>query len=232
MPVRERRPRCLEGAVSHWTQGGGGSKCDAPGKGHQPPLGECLPANFSTGHDFHLTEKSLFSCSVMSNSVTPWTVACQAPLSMGFPRQEYWSGLPFSPPGDLPDPGIKPASPALAGDFFTTQPSGKPQYQLGKCKLRPVRLFATPWTVAYQAPLSMEFSRQEYSSGLPRPPPGDLPDPRIEPASLSSAALTGKFLNAPNKRRRLTGWMRMCVYALPLATSVCLSPQTAMPHSL
>ena len=44
--------------------------------------------------------------------VTPWTVACQAPLSMGFPRQEYWSGLPFPPPGDLPDPAIEPASPA------------------------------------------------------------------------------------------------------------------------
>ncbi|ELR60425.1 hypothetical protein M91_18992, partial [Bos mutus] len=47
----------------------------------------------------------------------------QAPLSMGFPRQEYWSGLPFPTPGDLPDPGIKPASlvsPALAGGFFTT----------------------------------------------------------------------------------------------------------------
>ena len=99
-------------------------------------------------------------------------------------------------------------------------------------RFRHVWFCATPWTVAYQAPLSMEFSRQEYSSGLPRPPPGDLPDPRIEPASLSSPALTGKFLNAPNKRRRLTGWMRMCVYALPLATSVCLSPQTAMPHSL
>ena len=63
----------------------------------------------------------------MSNSsVTPWTVACQAPQSMGFPKQEYWSGLPFSSPGDLPDPGIKPASPALAGGFFTTEPPGKP----------------------------------------------------------------------------------------------------------
>ena len=53
---------------------------------------------------------------------TPWTVARQAPLSVGFSRQEYWSGLPFPPPGDLPDPGIKPASlvsPALAGGFFT-----------------------------------------------------------------------------------------------------------------
>ena len=50
----------------------------------------------------------------MSDSfVTKWTVACQVPLSMGFPRQEYWSGLPFPPPGDLADPGIKTASPVL-----------------------------------------------------------------------------------------------------------------------
>ena len=62
----------------------------------------------------------------MSNSfVTPWTVAHQGPLSMGFPRQESWSGLPF-PPGDFPDPGIEPASPALVGGFFTTVPPGKP----------------------------------------------------------------------------------------------------------
>ena len=55
--------------------------------------------------------------------VTPWTAACQAPLSMGFSQQEYWSGLPFLPPGDPPDPGItltSPESPALAGRFFTT----------------------------------------------------------------------------------------------------------------
>ena len=54
---------------------------------------------------------------------TLWTVACQAPLSMGFSRQEYWSGLPCPPPGDLPDPGIEltsPASLALAGGLFTT----------------------------------------------------------------------------------------------------------------
>ena len=53
---------------------------------------------------------------------TPLTVACQASLSMGFPRQEYWSGLPFPPPGDLPHPGTEPtslSSPALAGGFFT-----------------------------------------------------------------------------------------------------------------
>ena len=60
---------------------------------------------------------------------TPWTVALQAPLSMRFPRQEDWSGLPFPPPGNLPDPGIKPVSlvpPALAGGLFTTEPPGKP----------------------------------------------------------------------------------------------------------
>ena len=54
---------------------------------------------------------------------TPWTVACQAPLSMRFPRQEYWSRLPFLSPGNLPNPGVEPVSlmsPALAGGFFTT----------------------------------------------------------------------------------------------------------------
>ena len=59
--------------------------------------------------------------------VTPWTITHQAPLSMRFPRQEYWSQLPFPTPGDLPDPGIEPGSPALAGIFFTTVPRGKPQ---------------------------------------------------------------------------------------------------------
>ena len=51
---------------------------------------------------------------------TLWTVAHQPPLFMGFSRQEYWSGLPFPSPGDLPDPEIEPASPALASGFFTT----------------------------------------------------------------------------------------------------------------
>ena len=53
--------------------------------------------------------------------VTPWTLARQAPLSMEFSRQAYWSGLPFSSPGDLPNPGIKPMSPALVGRFFITR---------------------------------------------------------------------------------------------------------------
>ena len=57
---------------------------------------------------------------------TPWTSACQAPLSMGFSRQEYWNGLPFPPPGDLPDPGIEPGSPALQADSLPAEVPGKP----------------------------------------------------------------------------------------------------------
>ena len=63
---------------------------------------------------------------------TPWTLACQAPLSMEFSRQEYWNGLPFPSPGAFPDPGIKPVSPvslALASVFFTPAPPRKPPYQ-------------------------------------------------------------------------------------------------------
>ena len=58
--------------------------------------------------------------------VTPWTIACQAPLSMGFCRQEYWSGLPFASPGDLSSPGIEPRSPALQADSLQSEPPGKP----------------------------------------------------------------------------------------------------------
>ena len=64
----------------------------------------------------------------MSDSAIPWTVVCQAPLSIGFPMQEYWSGLPFPSPRNLPDPGIELKSPALAGKFFTAGPPGKLQF--------------------------------------------------------------------------------------------------------
>ena len=80
-------------------------------------------------------------------SATPWTMALQAPLSMGFSRQEYWSGLPF------PSPVIK-----------------EEVSEVSEVKsLSRVLLFATPWTVAYQAPPSMGFSRQEDWSGVPFP---------------------------------------------------------------
>ena len=63
---------------------------------------------------------------------TPWPVAHQAPLSMGFSRQEYWSGLPFPSPGDLPDPGIEPRSPTLQADTLTSEPPGKLIYSIPK----------------------------------------------------------------------------------------------------
>ena len=64
--------------------------------------------------------------------VTLWTVACQAPLSVGFPRQEYWSGLPCPPPRDLPNPRIKPASPALQVNSLPAEPPGKPKLFMNK----------------------------------------------------------------------------------------------------
>ena len=86
---------------------------------HQPQWLSHLPS----------PEKVFLSAhSVMSDSVTPWTIARQAPLFLGFSRQEYWSGLPFPSPGDVPDWGIEPESPAWAGGFFTTEPPGKPKY--------------------------------------------------------------------------------------------------------
>ena len=71
----------------------------------------------------------LHACSVISDSVTLWTVAHQAPLSMELSWQEYESGLPFPPPGDVPDPGIEPVSPVapmLAGGFFSAELPGRP----------------------------------------------------------------------------------------------------------
>ena len=73
----------------------------------------------------------LFYCYILSHVqllTTPWTVSCQAPLSMEFSRQEYWSGLPFPPLRNLSNPGIEPKAPALAGRFLTTEPPGKPNF--------------------------------------------------------------------------------------------------------
>ena len=84
---------------------------------------------------FLIVEKFLCLCKILSSSssrrsevakscptlATPWTVACQAPLSVGFSRQEYWSGLPLTSPGDLPDLGIEPRSPALQADSLPTE---------------------------------------------------------------------------------------------------------------
>ena len=84
-------------------------------------------------HHLLASNKPFKICSNLSHSLshvlffaTPWTVAHQAPLSMGFSRQECWSGLPFPSPGDLPNPGIEPRSPALQADTLTSEPPGKP----------------------------------------------------------------------------------------------------------
>ena len=104
--------------------------------------------------------------------VIPWMVAYQAPLSTGFSRQEYWSGLPFPSPGDLPNPGIEPGCPSLQTDALPSEPPGKPLLLLLLLShLSCVRLCVTPPTAAHQAPLSLGFSRQEHWSGLPFPSP-------------------------------------------------------------
>ena len=93
--------------------------------------------------------------SVVSDSVTLWTVACQAPLTMGFSRQEYWSGLPCPLPGDLPDPGIKPAS------------LMSPHWQFSSVQLLSrLRLFATPWAAVCQAslPITNSWSSLKFTS--------------------------------------------------------------------
>ena len=94
-------------------------------------LEQSAPTNHYPGH--HLSCIILDQACMRAQSLsrvrlfaTPWTVAHQAPLSMEFPRQEYWSGLPSPSPGDLLNPGIEPGSPALAGRFFTLSHQGSP----------------------------------------------------------------------------------------------------------
>ena len=77
--------------------------------------------------------------------MTPWTVACQIPLSMGFPRQEHWSGLPFPSPGDLPNPGIEPGSPVLQADSLPSEPLGKPKKSRDNQNNKQVWSWSTKW---------------------------------------------------------------------------------------
>ena len=123
---------------------------------------------------------------------------CSAPGSMEFSRQEYRSRLPFPTPGDLPNPGLEPASrvfPALIARFFTTSQPGNPPCC---AMLSRFRLCVTLWTVACQAPLSMGFGilQARILEQFSCPPPGDLPSPGTEPASLVSLALADGFFIA------------------------------------
>ena len=97
-----------------------------------------------------------------------------------FPGKSTGMGSHFLLQGNLPDSGIEPGSPALQADALPSKPPGKPQWSLSH-----IQFFATLCTVAHQGPQSMGFFRQEYWSGFPFLPPGDLPDPGIEPGSPS-----------------------------------------------
>ena len=93
---------------------------------------------------------------------TPWTIAHQAPLFVGFSRQEYWSELPFHSPGDLPNQGLKLRSPALQADSLLSEPLGKPPKFIQLSSVQPlsrVQLFTTPWITARQASLSITNSQ-------------------------------------------------------------------------
>ena len=108
---------------------------------------------------------------------TPWTVALQAPLSMGFSRQEHWSGLPFLPPGDLPNPGIKPRSPALQANSLPSEPPRKPRLEHS-----PPQWFTfCPWLfLSYKAELSPSdrdpYGLQSRKYLLPGPLPKTFSD--------------------------------------------------------
>ena len=126
---------------------------------------ECLELTSSQSRLSKIVQQCPTLCDPMDSSQP-------GPPSKGFSRQEYWSGLPFPSPGDLPDPGIESQSPALQADAFSFEPPGK--------LLSHVRIFAIPWTIKF-----MEFSRPEYWSGYLFPSPGNLPNPRIKPRSLT-----------------------------------------------
>ena len=116
---------------------------------------------------------------------------------MRFSRQEYWRGLPFPPLGDLPNPGIKrtsPVSPALAGGFFTIQVTRKAHDDC--CAVLSPVYSLRP--LACQVPLPMGFSREEYQSGFPCSPPGDLPNPEIK--SRSPVLQVDSLLSEPPGR--------------------------------
>ena len=131
------------------------------------------------------------TCSITSRPALcyPQTVAHQVPLFMGFFRQEYWSGFPFSFSRGSCQPRywtLVFGSSCMASSFFTTEPPGKPliSYMVvvvgGNLVAKSCLTLVTPWTVACQDPLSMAFPRQEYWIELPFPSPGNLPNPGIK----------------------------------------------------
>ena len=138
-----------------------------------PPLCGCCPSKGAPlPFSLPVSILHMLPCAALHVNVlrvrlfsTPWTVACQPPLSMGFSRQEYWSELPLPTQGDLPDPGIKPsslASPTLAGGFFTASSPGKSPYALSTASLKSpqmTRSAAAPTPATDQVLASLTYSR-------------------------------------------------------------------------
>ena len=101
------------------------------------PLSTCFHAHAYSSCFCPHNSECMLSRSIVSNFLqSPWTTACQALLSMGFSWQEYWRGLPFTPPEYLSNPGIKPVASALAGRFFTTEPPGTSPIMLSSLKFK------------------------------------------------------------------------------------------------
>ena len=109
---------------------------------------------YDTSH-YHTISSCMYGGGLVAKScptlATPWTVVWHAPLSVGFSRQKYWSGLPFPSPGDLPDPGIEPGSPALAGGCFTIWATREAPLQLA-------RKSSLEWCLSSQPPCHMQPS--------------------------------------------------------------------------
>ena len=159
----------------------------------------------------------VWSLSLIRCFATPWTIAQQASLSMGFSRQKYWSGLAFPSPEDHPDPGIEPTSSALQVDSLLLRHQGSLLYVyicVCVCVCVCVGLSATPWTVAHQAPLSMGFPSQRYWSGLTFPTAGDLPDPRIKPMSPVSPELQAHSLPVEPFGKPIYIWKPIYIYEI------------------
>ena len=135
------------------------------------------------------------SLSCVQPSATPWTAAYQAPPSMGFSRQEYWSGVPVPPP-------------------VISNPGPYPSYTLRRTHAHSLQSrlpLCSVWTVAQQASVPMGFSRQEYWSRQPFYPPGDLPNLGIEPLSPVATALAGRIFLPFTNREAHTLWYLLTV---------------------
>ena len=114
-------------------------------------LSSAVPSHFYPDYLPPLLDMCVYarSLSRVQFLATQWIVAHQIPLFMGFPRQEYWNGLPFPTPGDLPDPRIEPESPALADGFFTSEPPWKASWSLSLSKQHINHITATVFALSY-----------------------------------------------------------------------------------